>query len=145
MTKAELDAIKAKNGGYLHAEAYCLMTYACKSCGFGEVIWNSRDGVTPFGIDCRSCGGEARHINWRSDQRKPDFTPPADMRIFVDLTHIRAYEIAERKYQEMMESEYRRDDMTKEEFIRMILAGVQPGEPDLVATIPQEGGDKDHD
>lgn len=42
---------------YRHAEAFCLMTYLCKGCGHREVIWNSRDGVTPFAATCPSCGG----------------------------------------------------------------------------------------
>lgn len=43
---------------YKHAEAYCLMTYACTNikCNHLEKIWNSRDGVTPFGCQCPSCG-----------------------------------------------------------------------------------------
>lgn len=38
-----------------HKEAFCLMWYACQ-CGHRERIWNSRDGVTPFGCRCPSCG-----------------------------------------------------------------------------------------
>ena len=30
-----------------HKEAYMLMNYRCE-CGHHELIWNSRDGVTPF-------------------------------------------------------------------------------------------------
>lgn len=48
---------------YRHREAYCLMWYACR-CGHRERIWNSRDGVTPFGgILCTSCGGGSRVDN----------------------------------------------------------------------------------
>ena len=34
-----------------HAEAFKLMIYACENpdCLHQEKIWNSRDGVTPFG------------------------------------------------------------------------------------------------
>jgi len=41
--------------GHRHVEAFCLMHYAC-DCGHHEVIWNSRDGVTPFTAPCPSCG-----------------------------------------------------------------------------------------
>ena len=37
---------------YKHAEAYCLMKYKCEKCGKTEILWNSRDGVTPFMIKC---------------------------------------------------------------------------------------------
>ena len=37
---------------YFHTEAFRLMRYRCERCGFVEVIWNSRNGATPFTIDC---------------------------------------------------------------------------------------------
>lgn len=42
---------------YKHAEAYCLMKYKCEKCGKTEILWNSRDGVTPFMIKCEKCDG----------------------------------------------------------------------------------------
>lgn len=56
---------------HLHKEAFCLMWYACKACGHRERIWNSRDGVTPFGCDCPSCGKIMDHVEWRSDEYAP--------------------------------------------------------------------------
>lgn len=32
---------------YQHAEAFCLMQYASKDGSEREIVWNSRDGVTP--------------------------------------------------------------------------------------------------
>jgi len=70
-----------------HAEAYALMIYYCKDCRNQEILWNSRDGVTPFIIACRFCGEhEASHISWRADIQVPDFVPTDTMRVFVDIT-----------------------------------------------------------
>lgn len=76
----------AQTGGrrYEHAEAFCLMIYVADD-GEREVIWNSRDGVTPFMLQLRS-GKEARHINWPGDRRVPDHRPQPGDRVFVDLT-----------------------------------------------------------
>jgi hypothetical protein len=71
---------------YRHKEAFCLMQYACKACGFREVIWNSRDGVTPFGVQCRQCKSLENHVNWNQDRCVPDYIPTPGQRIFVDLT-----------------------------------------------------------
>jgi hypothetical protein len=72
-----------------HGEAYCLMTYVCKDCARKERLWNSRDGVTPFGISCLACGGhEMFHENWGDDQYAPEFVMVLghypNMRVFVD-------------------------------------------------------------
>ena len=59
---------------YNHKEAFCLMTYRCKDCGFEERIWNSRDGVTPFGLACPSCKGHDHvHADWQNDRCNPLF------------------------------------------------------------------------
>lgn len=56
---------------YIYAEAYCLMWYAC-TCGHRELVWNSRDGVTPFGMLCPSCGNATlNHVDWDLDKRSP--------------------------------------------------------------------------
>lgn len=60
------------------------MQYHCESCGKTEIIWNSRDGVTPFIVRCFFCKGEAKHINWDQDRRVVDFTPQPGTRIFRD-------------------------------------------------------------
>lgn len=79
---------------YQHAEAYCLLTYqAVDGSGDREVVFNSRDGVTPFVISLRD-GREARHVMALA-VRRPDFVPPPGSRIFVDLTADRARALAE--------------------------------------------------
>lgn len=76
------------------AEGYALMVYRCAQ-GHEETIWNSRDLVTPFLVDCRICGGEAQHVNWRQDLYAPHHKPKRGDRIFVNLTMERA--LADRK------------------------------------------------
>lgn len=57
---------------YDHPEAFALMWYAC-NCGHRERIWNSRDGVTPFGgVSCISCGGSLTHVDFKLDEPRPD-------------------------------------------------------------------------
>lgn len=74
------------SGPYRHPEAFCQMQYACKACGFQEVIWNSRDGVTPFCLQCPQCHGlDETHVNWQQDRCVPDYIPTPGQRIFVDL------------------------------------------------------------
>ena len=80
-----------------HKEAYCLMYYRCEKCGELERLWNSRDGVTPFVIGCRYCGGEAVHIMWQYDRCVPDYKPKPAERIFIDMTKERAEEIAKKR------------------------------------------------
>lgn len=80
---------------YNHAEAFCLMQYATEDGSERELIWNSRDGVTPMYITSRS-GREMRHVNWRDDRCLPDYEPPDGSRLFVDMTRQHALEIARR-------------------------------------------------
>ena len=54
---------------YKHAEAYCLMKYKCEKCRKTEILWNSRDGVTPFMINCEKCDGHMQHTDWNEDKR----------------------------------------------------------------------------
>ncbi len=88
---------------YQHREAFALMWYAC-ACGHHERIWNSRDGVTPFGgVLCTSCGGRGmqtrglKHIEWELDQRAPDHRLVDGQRFFRDGTAADAARIIERR------------------------------------------------
>jgi hypothetical protein len=62
------------------------MQYESDDGSVREVIWNSRDGVTPFGITAKDGKTELRHVRWREDRYAPDHTPALGDRIFVDLT-----------------------------------------------------------
>ncbi len=79
---------RARNGGYNHGEAFCLMKYR-DTAGNEEVIWNSRDGITPFMLRSRE-GFESQHIDWKADRRAPHHVPKVGDRIFIDLTLERA-------------------------------------------------------
>jgi hypothetical protein len=77
---------------YQHAEAFAVMYYQADDItAGGELVWNSRDGVTPFVIGLRS-GGQATHAwNIIVPKRMPeDWQPPPGMRVFTDLTPARA-------------------------------------------------------
>jgi len=54
-----------KNSTY--PEAFKVMRYGCKKCRNVQLVWNSRNGVSPFSIGC-SCGGSADHIQWERDK-----------------------------------------------------------------------------
>ena len=93
--RAELRSVPLSHAPYEHAEAFMLMTYVGDVSGREEVLWNSRDGVTPFVIESRWEPHEAlTHRTWSLDRRVPTFVPPVGSRIFVDLTIERAREHA---------------------------------------------------
>lgn len=79
---------------YQAAEAFCLMRYRDTVTGEVELIWNSRDGVTPFIVHSRR-ENESQHVDWRSDRRVPFHVPQVGDRIFVDLTEEQARPLAE--------------------------------------------------
>jgi hypothetical protein len=81
---------------YQHVEAFCLMHYACK-CGHQEVMWNSRDGVTPFTTRCPSCGQPELTHTMRGMQRRPDHTPHKGQRVWIDMTRERAEQFARQR------------------------------------------------
>lgn len=121
--------------GHVHGEAFMRMQYRCKGCGAVEVIWNSRDGVTPFGVDCRSCGGEATHVAWAEDRYAPDFMPPLGSRIFVDLTPERHKVLTRRQAERYWESypPSREQFATVDDLAAMLATHPPtPGEPDLI-------------
>lgn len=79
---------------YRHKEAFCLMQYRCR-CGHNELIWNSRDGVTPFSMCCPSCGElDMCHINFMADRCMPDHKPHFGQRMWVSMTQDRALHLA---------------------------------------------------
>lgn len=74
------------SGAYLHREAFALMWYGC-ACGHCERIWNSRDGVTPFGTCCPTCGAlSLYHIEFARDRCVPDHEPVIGQRVWIDMT-----------------------------------------------------------
>jgi hypothetical protein len=77
-------ASEARIHGCNHGEAFCLMKYRSDD-GEEEILWNSRDGVTPFIITSRS-GKRMQHVDWQNDVFAPHWRPAAGTRYFVDAT-----------------------------------------------------------
>lgn len=97
---------------YTHKEAFALMNYACK-CGHREVIWNERDGVTPFTIGCPSCGdgmGLTHHSFWL-DRCDPGHKPHRGQRVFCAMTADRAELIARKIAESRVRPGKERDDL----------------------------------
>jgi hypothetical protein len=55
---------------YNHPEAFCLMRYTAIEGDGLLIVWNSRDGVTPFGFFHE--GKEYRHVEWNRDRCVPE-------------------------------------------------------------------------
>lgn len=65
------------------AEAFHNMQYSCDECGHSEMIWNSRDGVTPFLLSCSKCGKLMSHSgNWNIEKAYKTLPEDAN-RVFV--------------------------------------------------------------
>lgn len=62
--KKEESKYPAIRAGHKHAEAFNYMAYQCENprCNNRILIYNSRDGVTPFTIGCPNCKGPMSHI-----------------------------------------------------------------------------------
>lgn len=91
----------AKQYGHLHGEAFMLMTYRCK-CGHREVIWNSRDGVTPFAMGCPSCDDMSlQHVDWGRDVYAPKHELHEGQRFWRDGTPDEAEAIMRRRIDRM--------------------------------------------
>ena len=86
----------ARERGCQFGEAFMLMWYACK-CSHRERIWNSRDGVTPFGLRCPSCSDIMHHVDWHLDAFAPTHRPQKYQRFFRDGTADEAEAIMRRR------------------------------------------------
>lgn len=103
-------------------ERFCLMWYGCK-CGHRERIWNSRNGVTPFGLDCPSCGGSLNHVDWKFDFRDPAYRLVNGQRYFADGTPDEAEAIMRRRIEQMKGTPYECDEATANSLIAVARAG----------------------
>lgn len=122
---------------YKHREAFCLMQYRDEVTGAIEILWNSRDGVTPFGIRSRA-GNKSYHVNWKQDRCEPHFIPTPGMRLFVDASpkHAHLREAARdqvEKYWDGGEYPMSARWETKEEAIEFLLADwTKDGSPTVI-------------
>jgi hypothetical protein len=132
-----------KKAKHQHQEAFALMKYRADDRHLEEILWNSRDGVTPFTLSMRD-GSSGTHVDWRNDEYAPDHQPQIGDRIFVDLTVARAHEIATRQAQAIWDKPARADLSysvkeqfeSPEAFAAMLLEGllqeIERGAPDVV-------------
>lgn len=89
-----------------HKEAFCLMWFECV-CGHKEQVWNSRDGVTPFGLMCPSCGGASLfHTRWHLDHPAPKHKPHPGQRFFRDGTADEAVEVVKKRLTKAKEADH---------------------------------------
>lgn len=111
---------------YKHAEAFALMRYHCEACGAIETLWNSRDGVTPFGIDCRTpdCVETMKHVHWQLDWCAPHYQPGPAMRVFANITRERAAEVARTRVLSAIGTEYEIPEEGREAFIVRLAADI---------------------
>lgn len=112
-----------------HGEAFALMTYECADlgttrtsgpnsvCGHREIYWNSRDGVTPFGMSCPSCGGSLYHLNWKLDVYAPDHKPHPGQGVFRDGTLEEAVAITRKQIESRKGTEYERTEEEIEQIV----------------------------
>ena len=126
-----------------HGEAFHRMLYRCEDrggCGFEEWIWNSRDGVTPFCIDCRRCGKDANHVEWTRDEYRPDYTPQPGERFFRDGTPEEARAIFRRRLEQGKGTPYEVPEVEWDVWIAEALSGrsseFQPGWPHVQVQEP---------
>ena len=116
---------------YNHVEAFCLMNYKCRNCGHREQLWNSRDGVTPFIIDCIKCDGENEHVHFWMDKRKPFYRPYRGQRIFVDMTEERYLEMMQKRMEYFIGTEHEIPEEKRPEFLEEAVKDMRKGEPDI--------------
>lgn len=130
----------AIRAGHSHPEAFNLMWYACRSCQHRERFWNSRDGVTPFGTSCPSCGGaDLLHVDWNLDRFAPDHKPHRGQRVWVDMTRERAEMYARRRIAAAAERGY---DISQDHLPQMVADIYRDGTaPDMVVTGYEERRD----
>lgn len=132
-------------GDYAHAEAFAVMRYVSDDGTESEMVWNSRDGVTPFVISLKS-GKAAQHVDWFGDSAQPDYQPPPGSRVFVDLTPERARAMARENCARwwddggVLGAQARVMYGSLDEFVESTLASYmeRPGTPDLIE-VPPEG------
>ena len=101
--------MKLHEGKYLHGEAFMLMNYASDDGKVKEVLWNSRDGVTPFCLNSVD-DMEMRHVDWQHDIRSTLHVPEVGSRMFIDLTKDRMLECKRRYVDVYWEGEYSMKD-----------------------------------
>jgi hypothetical protein len=125
---------------YQHREAFCLMLYRSEDGLEEELIWNSRDGVTPFAVSSRDGERMLNHVDWHKDRRIPDFAPPPGSRYFASITEEEARQRAEARVDHVIaENNQTLPTMygSKQELVDRFAAQYRIGESPIVKTAGQ--------
>ena len=115
-----------------HPEAFCLMQYQCERCQLSEILWNSRDGVTPFVIGCRVCSGQMKHENWQSDRQVVDYAPFPGQRVFITMPESLRLPLARFRIILAEGTPYAVPKEQQDEFARELAKSFQPDEPWII-------------
>ena len=121
---------------FKHAEAFCLMKYRSEDGTEEEILWNSRDGVTPFMLRSKS-GKMMLHVDWKQDEYRPDFKPKPGDRYYVSA----ARELCTPMLNEYVEKIFTEEGggywKTREEAFEALLPDwLHNGEAPWVMTVP---------
>lgn len=122
------------------------MQYENKDGTVRELLWNSRDGVTPFCIMSADGETELQHVRWQEDIREPFYNPEPGMRCFIDTTEEAAARYVEQSVEAWFATEEKRtfaaeNGMTKEKLREIkeeeYAECVARGEPDVIVATPE--------
>lgn len=126
----------AKQPKHNHREAFWLMLYTCKDCGHKEKIWNSRDGVTPFGTTCTICG-EMDMIHTGPSTYEPDFIPQPGQYIWITFPQELRGPFGRGRVAAADGTQFQVDDpKLRQEVAQGVTDGLQPGEPFRIRWFP---------
>lgn len=123
-----------------HAEAFLIMAYVSEDGRMQELIWNSRDGVTPFMVRSRDGKTMLQHVRMADEVYDPHHVPKPGDRVFVTLTKERARDIAEHRVKDAPQLvEPWLDGRTLEEFTAELAESIWHNgwEPDIVTVGPE--------
>lgn len=122
---------------YKHAEAFCLMVYSCVDCGHTETIWNSRDGVTPFGTFCPSCDRPSlmHDVQRFRPQPQPDYQLNHGQKFWRNMDASEAVDILNRQVRHIKEQGHPITDMQISNLKKSKLEEVKGGVPYLAICI----------
>lgn len=126
-------------------EAFCLMYYENAETKLGFVVWNSRNGVTPFNV--HEDGKEYQHNHWGMDRPVTnqvyinESILKKGQRIFRDVTAEEAKQFAIKRLQSAKGTAYEVEegsDRWNELLESLTKSFGEPGQPTMV-TVTEDG------
>jgi len=122
-----------------HPEAFMLLRYESPNKQVIEHVWNSRDGVTPFGIFARDGKTLLYCINLMAWVYQPEYRPQPGDRIFVSHTAETVWQVSERNVLRHWDSYYPPHGQTQGQMIAEIAKSFKVGSDPLLVTWTGEG------